>query len=282
MQATIGISPCVWAEGAKPTQQSKQARVEQPASTPSASPGAGKGLTVPAMEGKLTKLVRLHNRIRNLQVRHEMTKEGKLVIRGFSFGLGGGQIVGGSDIDWSQPGRVQHARLELKSVEARDVLDAVGVQVDGNIAAPSSGVVDINWRGKQPTGPESSLSGDVRLQIGSGSFSHSQILSAMAAYTSNPALSQLVFSKGEVRATIESGQIRIQSLVLEGPSFKVLVEGAVNLKDDAMRASCGVWPASPAKDGNKNAQLVLSRAPHQFTLGGTLSKPRVSAVPASR
>lgn len=258
-----------------------------PAALPAGKAAAAGVRTPEPSDETLSRLLRMRSRLKNLEVDTQWIG-GEEITKRFRATMGKGRIAGEGQINWSQPGSRQWARVEVIDADVEEFLHVCDVRFDGKIVAQVSGELNLAWHGMRFREMRATMTGSGKLQMSRGSVSSTRLLDNIARFSGIERLRTFRFERGFVEGTISDGRVTVRRFELQSDDVILRGSGTVTLETGALdaRFELAVRPslakASSLPEvraaGGALARLAGSEdryisIPLPVSFGGTLERP---------
>lgn len=181
-------------------------------------------------------------------------KYGQVSAREAAGALGGGQITGNAMYSWGAAGQAE-AKFRFTNLRIGSIVPSLNG--DSRFGAASiTGTASLNGRNVQSI---NDLSGLLNANLAQASLGHVPVLRVIKPFI--PAIGLFTpFEKGDVRARLNRGIVRVDRLALRNPGARVFVEGTVTL---AGRLDLGVLvQTGPGAVEDQLFRLFANRIPY--------------------
>lgn len=259
----------------------------KPAALPAGKAAAAGVRTPEPSDETFSRLLRMRSRLKNLEVDTQWIG-GEEITKRFRATMGRGRIAGEGQINWSQPGNRQWARVEVIDADVEEFLHVCDVRFDGKILAQVSGELNLEWNGMRFREMRATMTGGGKLNMSRGSVSSTRLLDNIARFSGIEHLRTFRFERGIVEGTISDGRVTVRrfelqskDIILRGQGTVTLETGALDARFElAVRPSLAKSSSMPEVRAAGEALARLSGSEDRFisiplpvSFGGTLERP---------
>lgn len=202
----------------------------------------------------------------DFKLRSSTGPSGRLVLDGFSAGLGGGRVEATGRIDFGDSRGPQRLRVKLTGVDGAALLKSFDFKLDARVSARVDALVDVAWTGLGRPKAKRTMTGSASFSTGPGTVQGADFLDEAARLAGNPALARLDFAKASGQARFGGGTMTVNDLRFTGPTQQVSGTGRLELPDS--RANFNLSVKMVPAGGNGPATDV----PGTLTLQGKLDR----------